>query len=53
MIGRIIDMLRDQSWGPGILFVLGLCLVTSDGAGFPWLNVVGIGVLALTLWSEE
>ena len=53
MIGKVIDALRDQSWGPGILFVLGLCLATADGSLFPWINLVGVGILAAILWSKE
>lgn len=53
MIYRILDALRDQSWGPGILFVLGLCLMTSDGALWPWGNMAGFGLIALTVWSNK
>uniref|UniRef100_A0A6M3LLI0 Uncharacterized protein n=1 Tax=viral metagenome TaxID=1070528 RepID=A0A6M3LLI0_9ZZZZ len=44
---------RRSRWAPGILFTLGLILVCSDGALFPWGNLAGLVLVALMAWVEE
>ena len=33
----------------GILFTTGLILAGSDGPWFPWVNLAGVGIFALTV----
>jgi len=41
------------NWIMGILFTSGILIAGSDGAWFPWVNFVGIGLLAIMMGFEK
>lgn len=52
MIERIINTLKSHDWLAGLLLTVGLILVMSDGALFPWGNLAGLGLIGLVAWME-
>ena len=53
MIERIVNILDSHDWLAGILLTVGLILVMSDGALFPWGNLAGLGLIGLVAWIEK
>ncbi len=41
--------MRMKDWVLGLLFFGSLCLAGSDGLYFPWVNLLGLGGLALVV----
>lgn len=52
MIQRVINAMDSMRWLPGLVFTIGLILAMSDGALFPWGNLLGLGLIALIAWVE-